>query len=491
MRPTPRALAAVLLVLAACAAHDKAGDRAAAVGDWKAAVMEYRQAVADKPDDPVLRQKFADAKAQALATGTAQARTCAAQANWSCALAEADFILQLDPANPEMAELKRAAGKSVALSQVAQAVDLTGRGQLKEAADLLGRAGQLSADPQVVAAIGQASRGWVRAAVPEADRLRAQRRYPEAIALLGAAAAYDASVRPRLDATQREYDAYRAAEHDRLVAEGEAALRASAWADAAARFKAAQQMRPDDRARALEQYATALLAGDQAVARADYAAATQAYQAAASLNVDASGYARAQLARVQIRPWAISIRSVFVQPLRPDGTPWVGPPSRAVMRAARALTEVLGSGSRTTLQIVLASIPPENLPAVGVEVTTPDGRRLGTEVRRQLQTDPNGTVIVATNAFDRRRMAFRVFIQDETRQETLGTFEASVAELVGKPSTAFQSPAVQEVVLTAAPVEGATAGTFSNLVPLDAAQPARTAPPARTPPPSPPRGAAR
>ena len=49
----------------------------------------------------------------------------------------------------------------------------------------------------------------------ESDKLRAARRYPEAIALLQTGANLDPSLRGQLDATAREYEGWKAAEHDR------------------------------------------------------------------------------------------------------------------------------------------------------------------------------------------------------------------------------------------------------------------------------------
>ncbi len=43
------------ILLAACAAHEKAGDRAAALGDWKSAYTAYRAALAEEPDNPEVK----------------------------------------------------------------------------------------------------------------------------------------------------------------------------------------------------------------------------------------------------------------------------------------------------------------------------------------------------------------------------------------------------------------------------------------------------
>src|SRR5688500_13772172 len=87
-------MAAVLLV--ACAGHEKAGDRAAALGDWKNAYTAYRHALANDPESPELKAKYDQAREQALQDAQKRAQTCAQVEDWSCALAESDFALSVD-----------------------------------------------------------------------------------------------------------------------------------------------------------------------------------------------------------------------------------------------------------------------------------------------------------------------------------------------------------------------------------------------------------
>ena len=97
MRLLGSSLLLAVVLLASCAAHEKSGDSAAAVGDWRRAVLEYRSAVESSPDDPLLRKKFDEARAQALSSSTQRARLCASQGDFECALDEADFVAGLDP----------------------------------------------------------------------------------------------------------------------------------------------------------------------------------------------------------------------------------------------------------------------------------------------------------------------------------------------------------------------------------------------------------
>src|SRR5512144_1772733 len=104
-----------LSLLAACVAHDKQGDKYAAVGDWKNAYANYRQALADKPQDPVLKQKFEDARSRALADAITAANGCATQRNWECALQESDFVLSVDASRTDIAQVRARAATELAL----------------------------------------------------------------------------------------------------------------------------------------------------------------------------------------------------------------------------------------------------------------------------------------------------------------------------------------------------------------------------------------
>ena len=89
------------------------------------------QAVADEPNDPKLREKFAQARTQALATSTAAARGCFARRDWGCTVGEADFALSIDPGNVELSGLRRDAGRELALVEAEQARAQVAQGQLR------------------------------------------------------------------------------------------------------------------------------------------------------------------------------------------------------------------------------------------------------------------------------------------------------------------------------------------------------------------------
>ncbi len=490
MRPfTPRTLAAALLLtLAACAAHDKAGDKAAAVGDWKTAYVEYRQAVADDEKNPQLKARFEEARQKALAQASAQARACAAQQGWECALNEARFALGIEPANLDLGNLRAEAAHHVALARVRAAEGELARGNLQASQALLVEARTLASDRAVDDAARAGEQRWVGAAMGEADRLRSARRYPEALALVQAAAGYDPSLRPQLDRLGREYEAFREAEFTRLAGEGERAMAQGAWSDAAARFKAAQAARPDERVRALERYCALVLQGDQAVTRADYAAATGAYREAAALRVDRSGYADAQLARVAIRPWAVTVRGVLVDPVRPDGTPWVGAPSRRLRLSSTVLTEGAGRGVDARLLRAVSDVPRENRASFLVEVVLPDGHRFASAVRDGPYFTLDASFVVAANGFDKRRVTLRVVHQEPGRPaEPAGEISVGLGELIGRSTGTVSAPPVLAMELQVDPADGAVEGGGRGFAPVaEAARPPPPPPVAKAPPAPPP-----
>jgi tetratricopeptide (TPR) repeat protein len=305
---------AFVALLVACAAHEKAGDSAAAVGDWKRALSEYRTAVQKSPGDAKLRQKYDNAKSQATATSTRKAQACAAQGNWDCALGEADFAISVDDsAAATLGALRADAARNVALAKVSSARGAIARNDLDYALTSLRTASNLSSAPDVTQAVRAASVEWAASAASSADQLRQSRRFPEALSLLSSAAEYDPSLRARVVALQSEYEQFKVAEHNRLVAEGNAALAAKRWSDAAASFQAAQQMKADARAAAAEKYAGSMSAGDIAVSKSDWRVAQQSFRAALDSGQDKSGVAARAVE-------AVTVRTLSAEPVNANET---------------------------------------------------------------------------------------------------------------------------------------------------------------------------
>ena len=220
------------------------------------------------------------------------------------------------------------------------------------------------------------------------------------------------------------------------------------------------------------------MSADAAVERADWPAATRGYQEMVDLRVERNGYAAAQLGRVTIRPWAIRIRSVLVTPLRPDGVPWVGPPSRTVVKVANEVVRVGASPITVPFMVLLNQLPRENQPNVVIEVTAPGSPPLLTPRHRGLYTTLASSVVVGANGFERRTVAFRVFHAERGGvAEDLGVIEVPIGDLISRGRLTLQSESVPALELSAEPAPGVALGSVTDLAPA-------------APPPAPPRPAA-
>jgi tetratricopeptide (TPR) repeat protein len=474
-----------LALLAACVAHDKAGDKFAAAGDWKNAYAHYRQAAAEKPQDPVVKQKLEEARGRALQDAAAQANGCSTQRQWECVLQESDFVLSVDPSRADIADLRQRAATELALVRLAAVQGEVVAGRLNVAAANLQQARQLSNEPAVEAAARTATQIYSSGVADESDRLRSQRRYADAIALLQAGVQLDPGLRGRLDDTAREYDGWKTAEHDRFLADGEGHLSAGRWGEAQKSFQSAQQMRADDRARAQEQYAREMLAGEDAVERTDWNAAQRAYRSAAGLRVD-RGYADELARKAEVRPWSLSLRTVIVTPLKPNRQPWVGQSDRRVERIQSILADHWREPLTGRAVVALNDLPQANRPELVVEIGLPDGTKLQTRPERGIYATPRAVVVVAGNGFEKGKVTFRVFHKLPGGQsEDIGYADATVGELVTKRTLLLQDRAVGALELTADPADGERPGTTTGLTVVSAPPP--PPPPAPAPAPAPPK----
>src|SRR5262245_25093902 len=160
------------LALTGCVAHERNGDRAAAMGDWKTALEEYRAAL-KTGDSPQLLEKYRQSKREAAAGAFKRAQSCSRTRDWECAVSEADYALQIDEGNEEILQFRAAALVSRSLAYVEGARGLASRGKLTDAFALLDRAKAGKADAGVAAAIAAAEPELVKAGNVEVERLRA------------------------------------------------------------------------------------------------------------------------------------------------------------------------------------------------------------------------------------------------------------------------------------------------------------------------------
>ena len=459
------------LVFTACVAHEKVGDQAAAVGDWKTAFAEYREAFSKEPESPELKQKYEHAKTEAVADAFRKAQACATSGDWSCAVGEADFALGVDTGNTEIAAFRATAARSLALQQIAQSHDEAMKGQFRAALQLIDRSKALSSDATVAQEASNARTGLAAMADTEAERLRQSKAYPEAVDALSVAVSIDSSKRSKLDALQREYDAFRAAEYERLAQQGDQALASRNWAAAEDSYVAAQKMNPGGRAEPLARYAGGMGAAEAALARKDFFTAADAYRQAVASGQDTTGYAAAQLELVEVRPYTVHIRSVLARPMRPDGRPWVGNMnpymSRLLGMFSGDFMDPRGRGANRRVIEAAMSMPPENRPNLSVRVTMPDGTLLSTPAVKGLYVAYESEFVVATNPLDERRLSLSVVHGNGSFFEDVGVVDFPLGEIVRRQEAHLSGQSVASLDLTIDPAPGRYDGMFANMFPLN------------------------
>jgi tetratricopeptide (TPR) repeat protein len=456
-----RAAVVLLLCLTACVAHEKNGDRAAAVGDWKTALAAYREALLREPESPALKEKFEQARKEALVAASQRAHTCASAQEWQCAVEEADFALSLDGSNTELAAFRANAARSLALDVVRRARAAAGTQQFPEAFGLLQRATRVSNDPRVLEESGRAKAEVMRLADVEAERLRQLKAYARSLTLLRLLVSVDASLQPKLQAVEAEYEQFRSAEYERLTAEGDAALAQRRWAAAQEKYEEALRMKSGGRAEPLARYAEGMARGESALAKRDFEGATEGYRLAVDSGMDWDGSAAARLTAVEIRPYTIRLRSVLVMPTRLDGHPWVGPANPLLVR-------LMDRGTAWRVLIRAAErVPMQNRPTLSVIVTRPDGERLMTPARQSLYAvyeDP--AFVITTNHFDERPLVFQVVQGEGTAQEEVGTVSVALGELVQRQEAELSKQSIAALELATGPGEGRVDGMFTGLRPV-------------------------
>ncbi|MFL5344859.1 MAG: hypothetical protein ACJ8AT_08695 [Hyalangium sp.] len=459
------------LVVSACVAHEKVGDQAAAVGDWKSALNEYGEALSKEPDSPELKQKFENAKRQAIDSSFKKAQACATTGDWGCAVGEADFALQVDSGNQEIAAFRATAARSLALQQIAQSHDVAMKGDFRGALQLIERSQALSSDATVAQEAAKARTGLAAMADTEAERLRQSKSYPQAVEALSVAVSIDSSKRGKLEALQREYDTFRAAEYERLAQQGDQALARRDWAGAEASYVEALKMNPGGRAEPLARYAGGVGAAETALARQDYFTAANAYRQAIASGQDTSGYAAGQLELVEVRPYTVRIRSVLARPMRSDGRPWVGNMNPYMSRLLNMFTgdymDPRGRGVNRRLIEAARSLPPENRPNLSVRVSLPDGTLLSTPSVNGLYVAYDSEFVVATNSFDERKLSLRVVHQNGQFAEDVGVVEFALGEIVRRHEAQLSGQSVAAIDLSIEPAVNRPDGMFANMFPLN------------------------
>ena len=170
------------------------------------------------------------------------------------------------------------------------------------------------------------------------------------------------------------------------------------------------------------------------------------------------------------------MKSVVIKPLRPDGTPWVGPPSVQLVQAAQQMFTPNGINWH-----YVAKIPPANIPMLQLQVTMPDGKQYLSASRQGIAPDFDAQVVIETNAFEDRALALAVgFLPPSGAPMQLDSFTLQIRDLItNKPVPPGQS--IAQVTIAAEPARNANEGNMAGLTLVAGSGATATPTPAQTP----------
>ncbi len=288
------------LALAGCIAHEKEGDSAAAVGDWKTAYMHYQAALREKSDTPGLKEKYDNAKNQALAQSWTKAQGCEQTQDWNCALGEAEFVLTLEPTHAGAVGLRARAATQQALGHINEARMMVAQRQYQQAYNAVKTARQKSADPQVQQQASMVEQEIVAGASGEAERLRQTHSYRESSAMYEMLASIDPRFGQQVSQVKAEQEAFILAQYEAEAQKGDQAIAAFDFRAALQAYQAAESIRPGGRAQPLIHYTQAMIQADDAIKARNWAGAESALRNAIATGKDFRNTAADMLERVRV-----------------------------------------------------------------------------------------------------------------------------------------------------------------------------------------------
>jgi hypothetical protein len=112
------------------------------------------------------------------------------------------------------------------------------------------------------------------------------------------------------------------------------------------------------------------------------------------------------------------------------------------------------------------NIPPENRPNLSVRAALPDGTLLTTPAVHGVYVNYDSEFIVATNAFDERRLSLRVVSGNAQFFEDVGLVEFPLGEIVRRQEARLNGGAIVAMELAITPAPGRYDGMFANMFPL-------------------------
>jgi hypothetical protein len=509
-----------LALVTGCVNRMKAGDQAAAMGNWKAAYANYALAVQKDPNDPALKQKLEEARVGAHNQAMQQGNAFIQQGNFEGAVKEAVYAEGLKHDLAAATNLKLQAYRGWAASDLDLAQTAVARQDYQAALTHVEQAkthAAAASDPGLQSRVDGMQRQISNQATQRVRQLQRQAKQRgadtptllnEALAILDALARAGAPNEALANQVGADYDNWRRREVQRLQAVGQRAAQKRQWQQAADAWRQAAELSPEPRIQADLAFANAMVAGSTAASQGNYEAAAQAFRDAIATGRDSQGFAAEELELVEIRPYRFKLLSVLVRPVRPDGRPWSGPKNKNLGKIRwKGVGRIYSHGGRVRQgqrgrnqpdhrretgriqarnQKSIRRVPQANVPNVKVYVTLPDGRQLATDTRKGIYTSYDASFVMMTNYYDQSSVTVRVVHVEGNGTETdIGAVILPIQGLLyGDPIETPQSLMALELYVE--PSKPAQAGSVTGLTPL-ASAPAQPSP-QPTPQPTPGQG---
>ena len=488
-------LVGLMLVLTGCGGPDyiKMGDAAAASGNWRGAEANYRTALTEKPNEPGLAEKHANARQRALDEARSKAQTLQAGGDEEAALTEVDYALTLAPGDTELVEMRTALARNVALAKLSAAREAADGGRFDDADKLVAAAQALTTDTDVVneanrlanyipmkraqkmiadadAASGKsdyvAAAKSLRAAIeattdestvaqareklaaladPAADeamRLAGIGDHAKAVPLAELAAELNPDSYASLaDGIRTVHTDKEQQEFDRLRREAAGEFGMFHWAAAAALLKQALEHGTSERVKAQLEFCNRAMAAEAAVTAKDWATAETELTAALNTGEDPNSWAKMELERVAVKPWRVSFGHLLISPTNASSMTWSGQLDTRLHgisgqlreQAANLKADAPSPDAVKAIEGLAAKVDAGMQPTLQVRITLPDGKVVAPADAPGTIWTPalGGWFVVSANQADDRTVTVAVQHKpEEGDATTIGTITIRLGDLV-------------------------------------------------------------
>ena len=440
---------AALVALGGCRAHERAGDRAAAIGNWERAAASYRKALERRPNKEHLREKYEEARYQAVHHAVVRAERCLETGDADCALQAARYVSKHDTDRPYVAEILLDAKTLYVNDRARKARRAAEQSDFKNAASALEDLERMRMPPSIEDRRTEARESVGRLAIEAIRTWKDEETSDpiERIELLadlqglvewaGTLGVLDDGLKQSI---REEHQELLETEGRRLIQEAESFMDAEDFKSAQQPLALARRVGINGRIDALAGYCAAVVEGDKHSEARDFRRATNAYQKAIDSYDGRWDYAARRLEEVRLHPYRLRIETLIVSPVRPNGAPWSGEQGLALTAllrritnadAGRALSGDGDAGNRAAaarnLADLLSLVPQSNQPTLEVAVNLPGQANFVTDARQGLVVSFSDLPFtMETNRLDERKARFQVFHRETPDAAPLLVGEASV-----------------------------------------------------------------